>query len=65
MDINGKRNLTDTPCIGVCSATALGDAICRGCGRTFDEVRLWNTFTDAQKIAINQRLKQQKIVDIS
>lgn len=56
MDINGNRDLTDSPCVGICSATALGDAICIGCQRTFDEVRLWNTFTDEQKIAVNKRL---------
>lgn len=60
MDIKGNRSLTDTPCIGVCSATALGDEICRGCGRTFDEVILWNTFTDEQKKAINLRLIEEK-----
>jgi hypothetical protein len=56
LDISGKRDLTDTPCIGICSATALGDAVCLGCGRTFDEVCCWNTLTDEQKIAINVRL---------
>ncbi len=56
MDINKTHNLTGTPCVGVCSTTSFGDEICRGCGRTFDEVRLWNTFTDEQKIAVNKRL---------
>jgi len=56
MDINGKRDLTDTPCIGVCSATALGDEICIGCGRTFNEVIEWNTYSDEQKILINKRI---------
>ena len=28
----------DSPCIAICS-TAQGDAVCKGCGRTFDEVR--------------------------
>ena len=56
LDVSGKRDLTDTPCIGICSATALGDAVCIGCGRTFDEVCRWNTLTDEQKIAINVRL---------
>lgn len=60
MNIKGKQDLTDTPCIGVCSATALGDEICRGCGRTFDEVRLWNTLSDEQKIAINKRLAARR-----
>ncbi len=59
MNINGDKDLTDSPCVGICSATALGDEICIGCGRTFDEVRLWNTFSDQQKEAINLRLRQQ------
>lgn len=52
-------NLTDSPCIGVCS-TSLGDEVCMGCGRTFDEVRLWNTLPDHQKQAINLRLMKEK-----
>lgn len=56
MDIAGNKNLTDSPCVGICSATALGDAICLGCGRSFQEVIEWNSYTDEQKIAINQRL---------
>lgn len=59
MDISGNRDLTDSPCVGICSATALGDAICVGCGRTFDEVIQWNTYTDDQKISINQRLQNE------
>lgn len=58
MDVSGKCDMTDSPCVGICSATALGDEICVGCGRTFDEVRLWNTLTDEQKIKINARLQQ-------
>lgn len=59
MNINGDKDLTDSPCVGICSATALGDEICIGCGRTFDEVRLWNTLSDQQKEAVNLRLRQQ------
>ena len=61
MNINGDKDLTDSPCIGICSATALGDEICIGCGRTFDEVRLWNTFTNEQKTAINLRLQKREM----
>lgn len=56
MNISGKADAADSPCIGVCSATALGDEICIGCGRTFQEVIDWNTYSDERKIAINQRL---------
>lgn len=61
MDIAGNKNLTDSPCVGICSATSLGDAVCIGCGRTFQEVIDWNGYTDEQKIAINQRLQKQTI----
>ncbi|MCH9770452.1 MAG: DUF1289 domain-containing protein [Gammaproteobacteria bacterium] len=57
MNVAGKKELVDSPCVGICSATSLGDAICVGCGRTFDEVRLWNTLSDKEKIAINKRLQ--------
>lgn len=30
----------DTPCIAICS-TSQGDAYCKGCGRTFEEVQRW------------------------
>lgn len=62
MNIFGEKDLTDSPCVGICSATALGDDICVGCGRTFDEVRLWNTFSDDEKKAINLRLKNTTTV---
>ena len=28
MNISGEKDLTDSPCVGICSATALGDDIC-------------------------------------
>ena len=38
----------DTPCIAICS-TSQGDALCKGCGRTFEEVQLWPGMTPAAK----------------
>jgi len=38
----------DTPCIAICS-TSQGDAECKGCGRSFDEVQHWPAMTPAQK----------------
>jgi hypothetical protein len=38
----------DTPCIAICS-TSQGDALCKGCGRTFEEVQLWTEMTATQK----------------
>ena len=38
----------DTPCIAICS-TSQGDAECKGCGRTFEEVQRWTEMTPSQK----------------
>lgn len=38
----------DTPCIAICS-TSQGDAVCKGCGRTFDEVQYWPAMSPAAK----------------
>jgi len=38
----------DAPCIAICS-TSQGDDVCKGCGRTFDEVQHWPAMTPAEK----------------
>ena len=38
----------DTPCIAICS-TSQGDAVCKGCGRTFEEVQRWLEMGPVQK----------------
>lgn len=38
----------DAPCIAICS-TSQGDDICKGCGRTFDEVQNWTVMTPGEK----------------
>jgi predicted Fe-S protein YdhL (DUF1289 family) len=48
----------DSPCIAICS-TSQGDAECKGCGRTFEEVRHWTAFTPAQKRAVWLRIQQE------
>lgn len=45
----------DAPCIAICS-TSQGDAICKGCGRSFDEVQHWTAYTPAQKRAVWRRI---------
>lgn len=59
ISLSGARSDTASPCIGVCS-TVLGDAICRGCGRRFEEVRDWHHMSAQQKRDINLRLAQVK-----
>ena len=38
----------DAPCIAICT-TSQGDAVCKGCGRSFDEVQHWTVMTPAEK----------------
>ena len=45
----------DTPCIAICS-TAQGDADCKGCGRTFEEVQRWPEMTPAEKRTVWRRI---------
>ena len=45
----------DTPCIAICS-TSQGDAVCKGCGRSFDEVQRWTEMTPGEKRASWRRI---------
>jgi predicted Fe-S protein YdhL (DUF1289 family) len=45
----------DAPCIAICS-TSQGDEVCKGCGRTFDEVQHWTLYTPAEKRAVWRRI---------
>ena len=45
----------DTPCIAICS-TSQGDAVCKGCGRTFQEVQLWTEMRPFEKRVIWRRI---------
>lgn len=48
----------DTPCIAICS-TAQGDAICKGCGRSEDEVQDWQSLSAVAKREVWQRITVQ------
>lgn len=48
----------DTPCIAICS-TSQGDAVCKGCGRSFDEVQHWPELSPAQKRQTWRRITLQ------
>jgi predicted Fe-S protein YdhL (DUF1289 family) len=47
----------DTPCVAVCST--LFDDICRGCGRSADEVSQWVVMTKEQKDLVWERILVQ------
>ena len=45
----------DTPCIAICS-TSQGDEICKGCGRTFEEVQNWLAMAPVAKRSTWRRI---------
>jgi len=45
----------DTPCIAICS-TSQGDAQCKGCGRSFEEVQRWTELSPAEKRRVWRRI---------
>jgi uncharacterized protein len=45
----------DAPCIAICS-TSQGDAECKGCGRSFEEVQRWQALSPAEKRAVWRRI---------
>ena len=48
----------DTPCIAICS-TSQGDALCKGCGRTFEEVQHWLSMSPVAKRGTWRRITQE------
>ena len=48
----------DTPCIAICS-TSQGDPVCKGCGRTFEEVQRWTEMEPVEKRASWHRITQE------
>jgi predicted Fe-S protein YdhL (DUF1289 family) len=52
--LHTSYSLANSPCSGVCSTSmAPFDERCKGCGRTIEEIRDWETFPDFQKKLIN------------
>jgi predicted Fe-S protein YdhL (DUF1289 family) len=45
----------DTPCIAICS-TSQGDDVCKGCGRSFEEVQRWTEMAPTEKRASWRRI---------
>ncbi|HZV93760.1 MAG TPA: DUF3717 domain-containing protein [Caldimonas sp.] len=50
--------MPDAPCIAICS-TSQGDSICKGCGRTFEEVRHWTEMSPGEKRATWRRITNE------
>jgi predicted Fe-S protein YdhL (DUF1289 family) len=52
------RTTPDAPCIAICS-TSQGDDICKGCGRSFDEVQNWTVMTPGEKRVTWRRITME------
>ena len=48
----------DTPCIAICS-TSQGDELCKGCGRSFEEVQHWLSLSPVEKRGVWRRITQE------
>jgi predicted Fe-S protein YdhL (DUF1289 family) len=48
----------DTPCIAICS-TSQGDAVCKGCGRSVEEIQHWPAMTPAEKRLVWHRITRE------
>ena len=48
----------DTPCIAICS-TSQGDAVCKGCGRSFAEVQHWVDMGPVEKRQTWRRISME------
>ena len=57
MSVPSQPSRPDTPCVAVCST--LFDDVCRGCGRTADEVSQWVVMTNEQKDLVWERILAQ------
>lgn len=58
----GQPAQPESPCLGYCT-TALGDDVCKACGRTFEEVTNWIIMTPEEKAVVWKRLNQDGFWD--
>lgn len=45
----------ETPCVKICTYDC-ESGLCRGCGRTLEEIEAWFSMTDAQRRAVMEEL---------
>lgn len=56
-------NQTSTPCIKVCEYYSESNQICKGCGRTANEIGEWLTASQARKKEIIKAAKARRKKD--
>jgi len=55
-----SQHTAETPCIGVCS-TAIGDDVCQGCARTFEEISFWYELDATHKAQVWAALPRRRV----
>mgnify|MGYP003642672906 FL=1 len=46
----------DSPCVGICNIDySMIDELCRGCGRTLNEIANWSIYSDENKELVNEQ----------
>ena len=48
-----------SPCNGFCNIDTKTD-LCKGCFRKMSEITAWQSYSDAEKIEVLQKVKQRK-----
>ena len=51
------NGLTKSPCVNIC---VLEDKYCVGCGRSIEDISLWNTYTPEQKRKVIEGLDAKR-----
>jgi len=50
MNLNGvTTSLADNPCTGRCTSRIFGDPVCKGCGRSEEEIARWDRMGQLEK----------------
>jgi predicted Fe-S protein YdhL (DUF1289 family) len=50
--------MISTPCIKICEIDP-ASRLCRGCGRSLNEIALWGSMTEAERLGIMITLEQR------
>jgi predicted Fe-S protein YdhL (DUF1289 family) len=48
----------ESPCVKVCTYDP-GTGLCRGCGRTLEEITAWSSLTDGERRAVMEKLPER------
>jgi predicted Fe-S protein YdhL (DUF1289 family) len=55
---NRVKRAMESPCIKICTYDS-ESGLCRGCGRTLDEIGAWFSMTDQERCAVMAQLPER------